>query len=756
MILLHPRTEDILAIQNAQQTYYYSHCFETIIRKNCYLSQCETHINESDNFLLVTRGIKWSNELADKVMVIEGPCDSSVYEALGLTFNAHSSISLEIECNNTKYPIFYSDIAGSVIPKSPDQKFISEDPFYHREKIDYHTYSSVNDWDVLAYAVLSDGEKTPIIVKKNKVIICGIPILDFLVFEHTAPKTTQNMNLRNPKGPNLIYIEGLFFELLSNHFLKHGAVLTKFSKWPSGYKSAVSVMHDFDRSISDNLLLDKLKFYKGIGIKASWFWLKKTFNQSQINLVKKYDHEVAVHVDSGVSKDASYLSSNSGISIRGFNCHGGIPSIGYVGQRLIDEAIDLDFIYGQIIPRHIVSCCAATRMNDNGLYENSSLILFPGHHSFDISREQNRAEQLLISIPKTIDSGSYVILMNHPDLHHDKWKEFLKNINFEESWKASIKDICLWFKGHLDIVIERSTSGCINVFVPKMNEALIIEFISSKGSDAYKVSQSGTLVTYDISNNSITGMDYYEYFLNYARKFLSTKTMSQNYIYLNTTKLKDRVESVIKNACITNEDRVMEMGCGTGFISFGILILTNACVTGSDISKYYLSIASEFLLGFTPKAKNKLNFVDYNCTEFNPQFVNKYTKVILNNMFCFVLGLRSQFSAIRNVSLYLKESGIVYFYGANSLHYKEPFTQLPFIHWVPSKILKEWLTKKFKKRTLSDIDYISPVVLFLCLKFTGFSDIKYYPNGSDYYKKSRWSFISRYFTSYYGMSARKK
>jgi hypothetical protein len=99
----------------------------------------------------------------------------------------------------------------------------------------------------------------------------------------------------------------------------------------------------------------------------------------------------------------------------------------------------------------------------------------------------------------------------------------------------------------------------------------------------------------------------------------------------------------------------------------------------------------------------------------------------------------------------LKKGGKIVFYQPNPYFYIEPFTKLPFVHWLP-KVIGEYVVQKLGKRTLKDLCYNPPSILYFWLKTANFKKIRYVPNGNISYKKKG---LKRFLTPYYGMTAEK-
>ena len=96
--------------------------------------------------------------------------------------------------------------------------FESNNVLYNKTNIRYHVFKENSEWQPLLYSIGDNNKKEIIAIKKEGVIIFGIPIFDWFVFEHTFPKLEAIGYYQMEKDIKSILFEKQIFDLIIIHF----------------------------------------------------------------------------------------------------------------------------------------------------------------------------------------------------------------------------------------------------------------------------------------------------------------------------------------------------------------------------------------------------------------------------------------------------------------------------------------------------------------------------------------------------------
>lgn len=239
------------------------------------------------------------------------------------------------------------------------------------------------------------------------------------------------------------------------------------------------------------------------------------------------------------------------------------------------------------------------------------------------------------------------------------------------------------------------------------------------------------LVVQDFENNGMTRKD------------------AANTLRVNTELLENRVRKIAEPLKLSAHHHVAELGCGFGFCSLGLHKVTGARITGFDINPRFLELGNT-LLAAHPELTRYVDFRQLDYTSESPGN-QQFDAVILNNTFCYIVGRDRQHAAISNIYDSLVPGGAVCFYHFNPWFFREPFTKLPMVHWLPRKI-GDTIARKLGRRQLSDLHYISPSRLGKRLLAAGFTDIQFLPGGL---KPFTWRHPTQALRPYYALTAKR-
>lgn len=131
---------------------------------------------------------------------------------------------------------------------------------------------------------------------------------------------------------------------------------------------------------------------------------------------------------------------------------------------------------------------------------------------------------------------------------------------------------------------------------------------------------------------------------NYIYSFFEERASNwDNYASHN----QEMISFLLNKVNIKNDDSILDVGCGTGAISFNLSKLTSNKVTAIDLSNKMIEIASN------KKHDNNLNFIC--CDFYDYQFKDKFDKIIIFDAYPHFIELEKfKMSLINN----LKDNGI--------------------------------------------------------------------------------------------------
>jgi peptidoglycan/xylan/chitin deacetylase (PgdA/CDA1 family) len=180
------------------------------------------------------------------------------------------------------------------------------------------------------------------------------------------------------------------------------------------------------------------------GAKASWGFLARLSDPAAIAAVARRGHEIVLHTEAGtrsaLRRELDHFAS-LGHDIRGVTAHGGIGSAGHLGQRLYEWASAEGLEHADILSRDAHLPHPALAAAADGIVE-LPVYLPPGHWSLDTGTrpEAHALPALLADIPRRLDRGGLVTIMNHPDIHREQLRALLESLDLSRVWRASHLD----------------------------------------------------------------------------------------------------------------------------------------------------------------------------------------------------------------------------------------------------------------------------------------------------------------------------
>lgn len=756
-----PARDQILQLQQTYNAYYFSGAWDAVLRKHGWLAMLA---GDRKIDLFVGRHAAPAQLPDDEPAVIEGPLCQQTLDKLGLSAAAREAHVLKLTGPDLASHAFsYSTFTVRRVPapRRPTEEpkpFVSDDPKWTPARVHYQTLAAPEGWRVVLEAqnVDAHGGAEPVAVTDGRRLVLGVPVFDQIVYEHTFPPLGDAGYYAMTRYAAPIALERWILQQ-ARQLLGEHATIVSVDPWPNGRTAAFTVRHDYDRDITPEALRRHLRFYERHGIKATWFWKVEHPSPTKIQMVRDAGHEVALHTEAatfdGFKAELDALShAMGGAAVRGMSAHGSAPSLGYVGAEQHQWCIDAGLLYGEMLgKRHMPHAAILIR---EGTPHITPLVLPGLHDSLDLSKRQgeHRLTDLLNSLPARIENGEHVVVMNHPDIHEEALHELCAALPLERVWKATLADVSEWTaRVKQPPCINSNVDGISIRFEKPVAHDSVLRFMrgpdhrvvrAPKGVDRVNVSTDGV--------GAVTAPRPLENYFDEIRTVLEEEAGDdveswRATIETNTTALPMRAQRIIDESEITAGDAVAELGCGYGFVSLAVALLTGARVTGYDLAAHYLA-AGQRLLERCPELQPqyRLAQLDYT-TESLPRA--EFDVAVLNNTFCYVVGRRLQQQTIQRIFDTLRPGGRIYLYHPNQWHPREPFTKMWFVHWLPRR-LGNWFTTRRGKRSLLDMHFQSPWWMRRLLRRAGFRDVRYHGG-------LREQGLRRWLASYYSMTARK-
>jgi hypothetical protein len=385
---------------------------------------------------------------------IEGPIGTELQKKhqLQVAETSLSQISLVNSSFEAIGSLTYGRFMVKKIPANSDtltfpHEHLDEDPRWHAKDIRFQYFLNIPpEWRILAYGFIAEGEYVPVIIANDVMIVCGISIFDVFGFNHAMPALSEGF-YKSVLATNQYPIERWLVSQLIEHASLLGIPLQRKTLWPKGCHAALSIRHDYDRPISRKQVDVMLRFYAERNIRASWFLLvDKPPPSDQINAMLALGHEVALHTISSTFaeflEEVMRFREITGVTAAGFTCHGGIGSSGHLALTHNEWALHAGMRYGEMIGR----CRGIPHplvLPRKGYPLDQKLLVQNCHHSLDLTTkpEGHQLEKLRLDVPKALEEGGHVTIMNHPDIHWPELMSLLDGLRLDGVWSATINDV---------------------------------------------------------------------------------------------------------------------------------------------------------------------------------------------------------------------------------------------------------------------------------------------------------------------------
>jgi hypothetical protein len=458
-----PTQNEIIELQRSESAFYWSNCAEGLLRKHGIIQVFDSQVEQLGAATsIATRGTHFAQKEIDRLTLIEGKVADDTLAKLSLSATACETNSLHLfdadrmPLGTLKYPVISTRAIpplNQAVPSDRPQprRWRSDDARWNNTVIRCQQLSADAPWRCIAFAGSERSRpEWPIAISDGRRFVLGAPLLDLLCCAHAFPPLTDSF-YSEERSDSIFEVEKWLIEQFLQHCAAGEQTVVRVSNWPTPFRSALTIRHDYDRPVSNDDWNSLLNFHADQGIKASIGWPVKTLDTSQMTSAAEQGHEINIHSeapdDRAFLAEADHITSSLGSVPMGMTAHGGHGSAGFLGDTQYGWLDDAGMLWSEILRRATGLPFAVNRLI-NDAPGSSDLISFPWHRSLDIGTapDAHRLVKLETNVPTFLADGQHVTLMNHPDIHIDELKQLITGLDLSSTWCATFHQVAEWIK----------------------------------------------------------------------------------------------------------------------------------------------------------------------------------------------------------------------------------------------------------------------------------------------------------------------
>jgi hypothetical protein len=436
-------------------------CAESLLRKHGWISVHSASAIGATAALVVVPRVDESDAANgpdyERAGVREGPLTAPAAAALGVHVTNRSARGLEVfdEARRHLGTICWPSLDVRVIPaargiRSDPYPFAAADERWNRTTIDYQTIQPTGGWRPVLWAreVGGDAEVLPIAVNDGERLVLGVSLLEIAIGAAAFPPLDVGY-WAHRDCPSVFGLEVWLAEQIGELLTAARLPGVRVRRWPDERAAALTVRHDYDRLVADDVLDRLLASYAALGVRSSWGFLVDKAPRSHADRIEAAGHEVMLHSIAGseaaLRAEIRSLIDATGCRPRGSTAHGGVGAPGYLGEHHFRWANEVGFDYAELLGRSI-GLPAQAVITSQG-YASPSPVLLPNQHlSLDRTTkpEGHALSALRAIVPTALVRGEHIVIMNHPDIHRDELLSLLGDIDQSRVWSVTFRDLVAW------------------------------------------------------------------------------------------------------------------------------------------------------------------------------------------------------------------------------------------------------------------------------------------------------------------------
>ncbi len=620
---------------------------------------------------------------------------------------------------------------------------------------DVNLEAATPSWFLRPSAPLDDGGLTPLLswrreggvdggdllYRGENLLVSSWAMLSYLAQDYTAPALHHSYEFSSDRYPLEFVWMSLLLDGLRAADPTAGSV--RLAPWPDGAQYALTIRHDVDRRPRDPEFGELLEAEERAGVGVSCYFLGKTAEPETIRRFAEIGAEIAwhsEHLEPDAAEEIEAIAQHVAIDVVGSTVHGPEGYYGWRGAANWEVAERLDFDYAEHLSSMRYWPSRVFRLDDEGGIRPYPFIALPHHVSLDAKGGAAYREELIASLPALARNGMYVTILNHPDINVPALIELLDEHVPEGAVGLTAQDAALWWRAthlreHCAYAVRSCSAECLELdldladAVPGLTFELSVETpptsvrIDGEPADRFGATpfatsafaRDGWRVSFDAPAGSSRVMMSWST-RERAMERLHDRILAwfdagtgaparnaEKTAAFNTVDVERRLSRLLAPAAARLADPngidVLDVGCGFGgpalFLASGD---PSHRVTAIDVSDRF------FVAGKDTAAELGLEQVRFevrNVLELDD--VEAYDLVLASNVLNYLLTPADLERACGNLWRALRPGGLLAVYTPHRGSWREPFTKLPMVHWLPAGWRERMVARSGGRGTLKDV-----------------------------------------------------
>lgn len=477
--ILTPSTEQAITIQGFSGSYYWGLGAEAVLRACGLVSVCSRTIENVDNLrpewpILVLRQTPiddtlWSR-IAEAKLIFEAPINPAVAARLGITEEKVQTLqTVSVLTENGRVVAECPRVQIRSV-RTDKEDLLPQEPLWHCDGLRFSTLNWPSSSSVL------DCDAGPLVKKRERQMVLAASLIDLAGRWLSCPPIPDSSYAGFANRMSAFPLLRKVLELIFKFILAEvpglpTSTLVLADSLPVGYKSSLTIRHDYDRDIKDESCKELLNYYDRRGIKASIGFLGYRCPVSQMRLIAARGHEIQLHAATATLNDflrhTRQVEEAAGLRLVGFTSHGGPSGIKYAGDRHFSWAEAAGFSYADPRGPRERRIVPILRIKD-GLPYVSPLLSMPNHFSLDTGTapEANALSQLRSAVPNSLAEGEHVVIMNHPDIHRMELFELLNALDLSDVWCVTMAALINYRNATAYRSLVEVQPNTVNIYLP--------------------------------------------------------------------------------------------------------------------------------------------------------------------------------------------------------------------------------------------------------------------------------------------------
>jgi hypothetical protein len=296
---------------------------------------------------------------------------------------------------------------------------------------------------------------SPALVRSGPLRLSAIAITSFLAQMHSAePYERREHRNSVPTAP----LEALLAELIDALHADARQTRIRVLPWPGEARWSLSVRHDVDRPLTAQGARRILDRHAAIGTAATWYWRSRLLARQSRRagiasigeqlggrrrvresagavrtVARARRQEVALHAEllwAGRDDERATVERVLDRPVAGMSAHGAADCFRFQGAPNVLWAAGQRLRYTELIQHQHAHPHRFVTLTESGRVELLDILCLPHHESFDRSMRPGDTwvDELLGRVPRWIERGGLLQVMNHPDLNADELFRFLASL----------------------------------------------------------------------------------------------------------------------------------------------------------------------------------------------------------------------------------------------------------------------------------------------------------------------------------------